>query len=399
MSRQGWLIAAGVFVAMLVDGVDLQSLSLALPSISKDMHLDPVQAGALSSYTFLGMAIGGVLAGWLADRIGRVRVTRYSVTTFTLCTGLIALCNNYFEVALLRFVSGFGIAALSGVGPMVVAEYVPTRIRTTVLSSLQAGWSLGYVVAALASSYFQPRYGWRPLFWFAIPPGVLALALLWRLPDPPSWKRSATPELARLSALIRDPLLRRTCVLWGLASIGLQFGYYGANSWLPSYVVKDLGVNLQSMGWYVAASYMMGFFGKILIGLLADRLGRRPLWLTAGLATAMYMPVLVIFATPQNAPWLLLLFGLLYPSPYAVNYTYLAESFPSTIRGTAIALSYNVGRIGATSSPVLIGMIASKYSIGMGIAMLGIAYAVCALVPGIFIREKMYDPNAVESKL
>ena len=89
LDRTGKLVALGVFVAMVVDGMDLQMLSIALPSISKELHLSGVRAGALGTYTFLGMGIGGVLAGWLSDRIGRIRVTWWAVITFTACTGLI----------------------------------------------------------------------------------------------------------------------------------------------------------------------------------------------------------------------------------------------------------------------------------------------------------------------
>src|SRR4029079_8360841 len=130
-------------------------------------------------------------------------------------------------------------------------------------------------------------------------------------------------------------------------AIALQFGYYGANTWLPSYLVKDLGVNLQSMGWYVALTYTMGFLGKVLCGWLADRWGRRVMWVTAGLLTAIYIPFTIYSATPTNVPYLLLIFGLLYGAPYAVNSTYLSESFPATVRGTAVGVSYNVGRVGS----------------------------------------------------
>jgi AAHS family cis,cis-muconate transporter-like MFS transporter len=96
-------------------------------------------------------------------------------------------------------------------------------------------------------------------------------------------------------------------------------------------------------------------------------------------------------------PYLLLGFGLLYGAPYAVNSTYLSESFPAGIRGTAVGASYNIGRVGSIISPILIGRAAEDYSIGIGIALLGVSYAICALIPGLFIREKMFDPKAVEA--
>src|SRR3982750_2472939 len=128
--RTALLVVVGVFVALVIDGMDLQMLALALPSISAELHLSSVSAGALSTYTLFGMGIGGVLAGWLADRIGRVRVVWWAVLTFSSLTGVIAFCHTYWQIAVMRFVSGFGIGALYSIGTLLAAEYVPTKIRT-----------------------------------------------------------------------------------------------------------------------------------------------------------------------------------------------------------------------------------------------------------------------------
>jgi AAHS family cis,cis-muconate transporter-like MFS transporter len=94
--RTSRLVIAGVFVALVVDGMDLQMLALALPSIARDLQLSSISAGALGTYTLLGMGIGGVLAGVLADRVGRVRVVWWAVLTFSLLTGAIAGCRAYW---------------------------------------------------------------------------------------------------------------------------------------------------------------------------------------------------------------------------------------------------------------------------------------------------------------
>ena len=402
LDRTGRLVIVAVFAALVVDGMDLQMLALALPNITRELQLSSLSAGALSTYTLLGMAVGGGFAGWLSDRIGRVRVVWWAVLVFSSFTGLIALCQTFWQIAILRFISGFGIGAVYSIGTLLAAEYVPTRMRTTILGTLQAGWSVGYVVAALVSAYLLPQFGWRPLFACAVVPGMLTLALLWKAPDPPSWSAprrhaSSYAGASPFSTLWADPSLRRTFLLWTVTALALQFGYYGANTWLPSYLVTDLGVNVQSMGWYVAGTYSMMIIGKIITGYLADLLGRRAMWIVSGVLTAVYLPVLVYAATPSNVSYLLLIFGFLYGAPYAINSTYLSESFPAGVRGTAVAASYNLGRIGSMASPLLIGMAATNYSIGLGIGLLGISYAVCALVPGVFIKEKMFDPKAVES--
>jgi MFS transporter, AAHS family, cis,cis-muconate transporter len=398
LERTAKLVAVAVFVALIIDGMDTQMLALSLPSISKELRLTTVAAGALSTYTFLGMGIGGVLAGRLADRVGRARVVWWSVLTFSIFTGLIALAHTYLQIAMMRFISGFGIGAVYCTGIVLAAEYLPTRLRATIMGMLQAALAVGYTSAAMLSSYLLPRLGWRALFSCAVVPGIVTLWLLWGIPDPPNWAGSHAQEDSGVSPFRTtwgDASLRRTFLLWTVTSIALQFGYYGANTWLPSYLMKDLGINAQSTGWYVAAAYTMSVVGKVITGWFADRIGRRVLWVATGLLAAMYVPFLVHAATRANAAYLLLIFGFLFGAPYAINGTYMNESFPNQVRGTAVGTSYSIGRIGSMLSPLLIGLAASRYSIGLGIALLGISYGVAALVPGLFIREKMFDPTAV----
>jgi len=147
--------------------------------------------------------------------------------------------------------SGFGLGAVYSVANVLGAEYTPTKIRNTVLGILQAGWSVGYVCAALVSSYLLPIYGWRPLFIFAIIPGVITLLLMHGIKDPQSWLDAR--KTIRLSGdkeneylkLFKSKHLRWVFILWCITSIALQFGYYGVNTWLPSYLVRDLSVNLR----------------------------------------------------------------------------------------------------------------------------------------------------------
>jgi AAHS family cis,cis-muconate transporter-like MFS transporter len=403
-TTEGKIIVGAIFVGLVVDGMDLQMLALALPSIMKELQLSNVVGGAIATITLLGMGVGGIFAGWLSDRIGRIKVTFWSVFVFSVGTGLIAACQSYWQIALIRFISGLGIGAVYSVGLTLAAEYVPTRIRSTILGIMQAGWSVGYVLAALMSSYVLPNLGWRSLFLCAIIPGAITLFMLWGHKDSPSWL--ANREAIRKSGVKREnefakiwaiKSVRYTFIAWSLTAIFLQFGYYGANTWLPSYLVKELGVNLKAMGWYIALTYTCTVCGKVLAGWLGDVFGRRIIWVFSGIATAVILPAIIYYATPSNVAYLLLLFGFIFGAPYGLNSTYLAESFPTQVRGTAVATAHNIGRIGSMASPLMIGFVSVQYSIAFGIALLGIAYACCAIIPGFCIPDKMYDPKAVST--
>lgn len=386
------------FLGLLVDGMDLMFLSYSLPGIMQDFGLSKIEAGSLASYTLLGMAIGGTLGGWAADRYGRVRVVVWTILLFSLGSAGLAFTQSYWQFAALRFVSALGLGAEYVVCNTLMAEYVPTGRRTTILGTLQAGWSLGYVVAAVLARTIIPEWGWRPLFLVALVPVLLALYIRQRVPEPASWRRSSrviAPERdgSRWSAIAGNPSTRRTFLLWTLTSCCLQFGYYGVNNWLPTYLVSELRMNFTSMTGYLVGTYLTMILGKIAAGYAADVFGRRWIFVCGGLATALFLPVVVLHHSPSNIVWLLTIFGFLYGVPYGVNATYLTESFPTEVRGTAVGMAYNLGRAGAAVSPALIGVLATQHSIGLGIMTMGAAYLFAGLIPALFIPEKMYDPQ------
>ncbi len=387
-----------IFVALVVDGMDLQLLNLCLPVLKEDFAVTQIQIGALSSYTLLGMGIGGLMAGMLADRIGRVKVTIASLVMFSVFTACLAFTHSYWQFAVVRFFSGFGIAALYAIGTLLVAEYVPTDKRSTILGTLQAGWSIGYVCAALLSAAILPSYGWRPLFIITIIPALISFLILRKIKEPASFTASKKKQKSKeneYAQIFRNKSVRTVFLLWAVANIALQFGYYGANTWVPSYLRTDLGMDLKNMSLYVAGTYTAMIAGKILAGMLADRFGRKSIWMIGGVATAVAMPCIMFYADTSNVIYLMIMFGFLYAIPYALLSTYMSESFPVDVRGTAVATMSSVGKIGSISAPIFVGFMATQYSIGFGIALLGIAYAICAFVPGLFIKEKMYDPSAM----
>jgi len=386
------------FLGLMVDGMDLMFLSYSLPSLMRDLHLSKVQAGSLASYSLLGMALGGVLGGWAADRFGRVRVVVWTIVLFSIGTAALGLTQGYWQFALLRFVSSIGLGAEYVVCNTLMAEYVPTGRRTTVLGILQAGWSVGYVVATVLAGAIIPVFGWRPLFAVALVPVVLAVFIRRVVPEPPGWQQTVGAQRmprrpSQWNAVFANPQRCKMFVLWTLTSCFLQFGYYGVNNWMPTYIVNELGFNFTVMTGYLVGTYVAMILGKIIAGYLGDMLGRRQVYVFGGLATAAFLPVIIQFHSPGNIIALLTIFGFLYGIPYGVNATYMTESFETHIRGTAMGGAYNIGRIGAAVAPWMIGVVATSYSIGLGLALMGGAYLITGLIPAFFIKEKMYDPQ------
>jgi len=405
-----WIIVfAFCFLGLLIDGADLMLLSYSLGSLKTEFGLSSVEAGSLGSFTLAGMAIGGIYGGWACDRFGRVKTVVWSIVLFSVGTAILGMTHSYWQFASTRFFASLGLGALYVACNTLMAEYVPTRYRTTVLGTLQAGWSVGYIVATLLAGWILPNHGWRWLFYVAIIPVILAVLMQRLVPEPQAWikaqaerarekaegiKQLATKKTDGMFKLIfSDPKASRMFILWALTAGFLQFGYYGVNNWMPSYLEGELGMNFKSMTSYMVGTYAAMIFGKILAGWAADRLGRRSVFAVGALGTAIFLPVIVLFQSPENILWLLIVFGFLYGIPYGVNATYMTESFEAKFRGSAVGGAYNIGRIGAAVAPAAIGFLASHGSIGVGFMVMGGAYFICGVIPALFIRDKQFDPQ------
>lgn len=134
-------------------------------------------------------------------------------------------------------------------------------------------------------------------------------------------------------------------ILWIISTGALQFGYYGVSNWLPAYLESDLGIKFKEMAMYMVGTFLIMMFAKVIAGIVADKLGRRAVFAFGTIGTALFIPVIVYLNTPTNILWMMLFFGFLYGMPYAINATYMTESFPTSIRGSAVGGAYNIGKV------------------------------------------------------
>lgn len=402
------------FVSLVIDGVDIMLLSFSLTSLKAEFGLTTFQAGMLGSASLAGMALGGISGGWACDKFGRVRTIAWSVVFFSIMTCILGMTQSYEQFMVLRFIGAFGLGSLYMACNTLMAEYVPTKYRTTVLGTLQTGQTVGYIVATLMAGAIIPEHGWRMLFYVTIIPAAFALIFMRFVPEPAAWQEAkiklaqgihlqpentghvkATPVKSEsiYKRIFGNMQHRKMFLFWMTTAAFLQFGYYGVNNWMPTYLETELNMNFKSLTGYMVGAYTAMILGKILAGYAADKLGRKVTFVFGTVATAAFLPVIIFFNTPENIAYLLVTFGFLYGIPYGVNATYMAESFSTDVRGTAIGGAYNMGRLGAAIAPATIGMIAAGGSFTMAFIVMGAAYFIAGVIPGLFIRERQYDPQ------
>jgi len=246
------------------------------------------------------------------------------------------------------------------------------------------------------------------LFFTAVAPALVCLALRPWVPESPSWlaaqagrqRPGAAPQshaeaggAGPLGRMLGDPETRGMFLLWSLTSCFLLFGYYGTNNWMPSYLESELGMNFKSMTGYMVGTYSAMILGKVAAGVCADLFGRRLTFAAGAIGSAAFMPLIVFYHSPSNILWILITFGFIYGVPVGVLATYMTESFSTRVRGSAVGTAYNLGRIGAAVAPAGIGLLATHVSIGAGFLVMGITYVLTGLIPALFIADRLYDPN------
>ena len=177
------------FLILLCDGADIGILAFSLTSLKAEWGLTSVQAGALGSYSLLGMGIGGFIGGWACDKFGRVRVIVLATISFSILSAYSGFAQSYQEFAILRTLSCLGLGCLYIACNTLMSEYVPTKYRTTVLATLMTGFTLGSLVITMISGWIIPEFGWRMLYWVTIAPLALGILMHFMVPEPESWKR------------------------------------------------------------------------------------------------------------------------------------------------------------------------------------------------------------------
>jgi MFS family permease len=399
-----WLVLFVAWLGWVFDSMDATIYAIVLhPALDELLHASVGGAtpdsigwygGLIFSIFLIGWAIGGVLFGIAADRFGRTKTLIATILIYALFTGLAALSQTWWHLAIYRFLTALGIGGEWAAGATLVAEVWPEDKRAKAAGVLQSAWAVGFFLAALFNLLLR-GYGWRALFLIGILPAFVSLLVFWWVKEPERWVKARGEEqktgagsYAKLAELFQSDLRRPTLVGSTLAFVAV-FGLWGSTNWTPTLIstLSDLqGLNREELSTRVSYAIMAlnagALFGYLSFGPLADRFGRRPVFAFMCAGSLIMLPV--TFLTPRAYAHVLLLLpvlGFFNNGIFSGFPIYLPELYPTRLRATGAGFCFNTGRIFASTGPFLTGWLtAAMGSVGYAVSAVGLIYLVGLLV-------------------
>src|SRR5436305_1938837 len=232
------LIAAAL--GWMLDAFDVMLYALVLAHIIRDLGMSKATAGGLGTLTLLASGIGGVLFGFIADRIGRKRALMLSILTYSICSFASGLSQSVVMLAAFRFILGLGMGGEWNTGATLVAETWPTSLRAKAISIVQSSWAIGFAIAALVVWAVMLRFQWRAVFFVGVLPALVILWIRRDVPESKMWQEQKASGVIKLKPdvtfgqLFHGEYGPRTLALLLLNFFGM-FGWWGLFTWVPAY--------------------------------------------------------------------------------------------------------------------------------------------------------------------
>jgi len=387
-----------------LDGMDVQIYSFVIPALISLWGISRGEAGQLATAALLTSALGGWFAGWLADRIGRVKTLQISILWFSFFTFLSGFSDNFEQLFAARAMMGFGFGGEWAAGAVLLGETIRAEHRGKALGSMQAGWAVGWALAALSFSIFfsllPVQFAWRAMFFIGLAPALLVFFIRRFVDEPAVYlqARQATKEKPQPSlawSIFRPPLLRIT-FLGGLLSTGAQGGYLAVTTWLPTFLRSERHLSVLDSTGYLAVLIAGSFCGYLTGAYLSDLIGRRNTFLF--FAVGALCVVLSYTMIPFGNGAMLILgapLGFFASGVFSAQGPFFTEQFPTKVRGVGQGFAYNIGRAIGALFPALVGFLSTSMSLGRAIGVFaGFAYVTmaCAALLLPETRGKVLEP-------
>jgi MFS family permease len=381
-----------------LDAMDVQMYSFVIPALITTWGITRGEAGVLGTAALLVSAVGGLLAGWLADRIGRVRTLQLAILWFSVFTFLSGLAQNYEQLFVARALLGLGFGGEWAAGAVLLGESIRAEHRGKALGVMQSGWAVGWGIATVLNFVFfsimPVQTAWRALFLVGILPAIFVFFVRRYVEEPRVYietraKLAAKGDRPSIIEIFKPPLLRIT-LLGGLMGTGAQGGYAAVMTWLPTFLRTERGLSILDSTGYLAVLITGAFCGYLTGGFLADRIGRRLQFLVfaigAGIVVATYTGL-----SFGNSAMLVLGFplGFFASGVFSAMGAFYTELFPTRVRGVGQGFAYNLGRATGALFPAFVGYLSQSMTLGVAIGVFAAAaYATMAVAAFLLPETK-----------
>lgn len=377
------LIAA--FLGWMFDGMEMGIFPLvARPALQEmQVHSGIVDdkfvshwMGWITAWFLWGAACGGIVFGWLGDRIGRVRAMTLSILCYSLFTGLSYFAQQPWHLAFFRFIAALGMGGEWSLGVALVMECWPAKHRPMLAGAIGAAANVGFALIAVFGIVFPiTKDSWRWVMLIGAAPAFLTFFIRLFVPESERWKEAVKETKAQpLREIFSSGLFKTTLLAIAFASISLIVTW-GAVQWIGIWADQLAGKELPRAKAYAQLSSGLGaVIGCIAGAWVAGRFGRRPAYFMMCLLSLIFGSWLFRGMSAFNAQFLALVFvvGGVTAAFYGWLPLYLPELFPTRVRATAQGLSFNFGRILAGFGALQMGALVQKLG---GKSELGADYA------------------------
>lgn len=377
-----WRVLAAAKLGWMLDAMDFMLYAMAIGQLRAYFSINDATAGLLGTVTLAMSAVGGIIFGFVADRVGRTRALMFTILIFSLASLGASTSQTIIQLLMWRALLGIGMGGEWASGAVLVSETWPPEHRNKAISIMQSGWALGYIFAAVLAGVFIDTLGlgreaWRWLFAFGAVPALFVLWVRRSVPEPAAWterRASAGPRINPFKVIFGPTYRARTLTVVALNS-AVQFGYWGIFFWLPGFLARPIaqgGAGMSvvgSIGWIIPLQ-IGAYLGYLTFGFIADRFGRSRTFIFFMVGAAIIVP---IYGQMARSPMVLMLlgplFGYLAHGYFSMFGGFIAEMFPTSVRATGQGTSYNLGRLAGAAAPYTIGALATIPGVGIGLAM------------------------------
>src|SRR6516164_3479678 len=377
------------FGGWVLDAMDVQMFSFAIPAIVAVFAITNADAGLIGTATLLASAFGGWFAGALSDRLGRVRTLQITIAWFAVFTFLCGFAQSYAQLFILRALMGLGFGGEWAAAAVLMGEVIRAEHRGKAVGTMQSGWPVGWGAAALLAtlffSVFPQELAWRVLFWVGLTPALLVFFVRRHVKEPLVFAQTqnnlaAAGKKANFLEIF-SPSILKTTILTCLLSTGAQGGYYAITTWLPTFLRTERKLTILGTGGYLAVIIIGSLVGGCVSAWLSDRIGRRSNFILYAVGS-----IVIVIAYTQIPVDDALMFVLGFPlgffsqGVFSGMGPFLTELFPTRVRGSGQGFTYNFGRGIAAMNPLLVGMLSAVLPLGQSIGVFAvIAYGLLAV--------------------